>query len=155
MSQEKTKCSIPQKRSDIIREARQWVGTPYHHQSYIKYVGCDCVGLIVGAGRNSGVLDITDKEIQSFAGYGRVPNTDRMRFHMRRFLVETDDPQVGDIAWIEWISGLPMHLAILSEYNGRQTIIHSFRDAGKVVEHTLSRIWKHKIHSYWRYPKVI
>ena len=35
-------------RETIVRCARGWLGTPYHHQASMKSVGCDCLGLIRG-----------------------------------------------------------------------------------------------------------
>ncbi|NJO56344.1 MAG: peptidase P60 [Rhodospirillales bacterium] len=33
---------------DIVRIARSWIGTPYHHQASVRGVGCDCLGLVRG-----------------------------------------------------------------------------------------------------------
>ena len=38
-------------RTDVIAEARSWIGTPYLHQASIKGVGCDCLGLVRGVWR--------------------------------------------------------------------------------------------------------
>ena len=38
-------------RTDIIAEARAWIGTPYRHQASLKGVGCDCLGLVRGVWR--------------------------------------------------------------------------------------------------------
>lgn len=35
-------------RFDVVRAARGWLGTPFHHQASVKGVGCDCIGLIAG-----------------------------------------------------------------------------------------------------------
>lgn len=32
----------------IIKEALEWLGTPYKHESRLKGVGCDCIGLVIG-----------------------------------------------------------------------------------------------------------
>jgi NlpC/P60 family putative phage cell wall peptidase len=37
---------MPLSRSDIVAEARAWIGTPYRHQASLKGVGCDCLGLV-------------------------------------------------------------------------------------------------------------
>jgi NlpC/P60 family putative phage cell wall peptidase len=39
------------RRSDIIAEARSWIGTPYAHQASVKGIGCDCLGLVRGVWR--------------------------------------------------------------------------------------------------------
>jgi NlpC/P60 family putative phage cell wall peptidase len=33
---------------DVAKKAREWIGTPYHHQASLKGVGCDCLGLCRG-----------------------------------------------------------------------------------------------------------
>src|ERR1700761_4219303 len=38
-------------RDDIVRIARDWIGTPYAHQASLKGVGCDCLGLLRGVWR--------------------------------------------------------------------------------------------------------
>jgi hypothetical protein len=42
------------RRSDIIAEARSWIGTPYAHQASVKGIGCDCLGLVRGVWRVNG-----------------------------------------------------------------------------------------------------
>lgn len=32
----------------VIKLARSWAGTPYHHQQSVKGAGCDCLGLVRG-----------------------------------------------------------------------------------------------------------
>jgi NlpC/P60 family putative phage cell wall peptidase len=36
------------RQTEIVTAARQWIGTPYHHQAAVRGVGCDCLGLIRG-----------------------------------------------------------------------------------------------------------
>jgi NlpC/P60 family putative phage cell wall peptidase len=36
---------------EIVKIARQWIGTPYVHQASLKGVGCDCLGLLRGIWR--------------------------------------------------------------------------------------------------------
>ena len=38
-------------RKAIVKAARGWLGTPYHHQASLKGVGSDCLGLIRGIWR--------------------------------------------------------------------------------------------------------
>ena len=38
-------------RQDIVRAAREWIGTPYIHQASLRGVGCDCIGLVRGIWR--------------------------------------------------------------------------------------------------------
>ena len=141
-------------RDKIVAEARRWIDTPYYHQAALIGVGCDCVGLIRGVGFACEVLPPREAEWKLFNAYGRRPNPRRMAEGMRTFLepVVTGSQQLGDIAWMAWRADLPMHLAILAEQNGRPTIIHSYSDVGRVVEHGLSQQWIDRVVSWWRYP---
>lgn len=143
-------------RDAIVAEARRWIDTPYHHQAALIGVGCDCVGLIRGVGFACEVLPPRHEEWKLFNAYGRRPNPRRMAEGMRTFLepVETGRQQIGDIAWLAWRADLPMHLAILASKHNRPTLIHSYSDIGRVVEHGLSQQWMDRIVSWWRYPGV-
>ena len=35
-------------RTDVVAAAREWLGTPFHHQARLRGVGVDCVGLVIG-----------------------------------------------------------------------------------------------------------
>lgn len=143
-------------RDRIVAEARRWVGTPYHHQAALCGVGVDCVGLIRGVGHATGALPEDNEAWDRFGGYSRVPNPTRMGEGMRLFLRPLDfDPQDGDIAWLHWRADLPMHLAILgTDHRGGATLIHSYSDAGGVVEHGLTPEWLARVHSWWSYPDL-
>lgn len=140
--------------SRIVEEARRWLGTPYKHQAAVRGVGADCVGLIRGVGFACAVLPPRTAEWKAFNAYGRLPNPRRMLEGMRTFLVEVPagEQGPGDIAWLAWRADLPMHLAILADGPRGQTLIHSFSDVGRVVEHGFTAEWVARVHSWWRYP---
>ena len=135
---------MTEKQAQIVSEAREWIGTPYHHHQRVKGAGVDCVGLIIGVGLNTGSLtSYSDNLFFPYRGYSRTPNPNKMGEAMRKFLVEVDTPEIGDIAWIEARGNLPMHLGIKS---GDKTIIHACGVNGKVVENTLINNC-----TWWRY----
>lgn len=144
-------------RDAIVSEARAWRGTPYKHQAMLKGVGCDCVGLIRGVGQSVGAMPIDNEAWARFNGYGRLPNPRRMLEGMRQFLRPVQGAEApGDIAWLEWRDDLPMHLAILGrDVRGGLTLIHSYSEAGGVVEHSLSPDWLARVASWWAYPNLI
>ncbi len=154
MSPDRTKSLKRPTPNSILVEAREWINTPYHHQAKVKGVGVDCVGFIVGVGLNTGALLLTKQQIKEYAGYGRLPNPNMMGRVMRRYLnpLPHRDLVVGNIAWLEWRAGLPMHLALVGELNGVPTLIHALGDVGKVVEHSLTQQWEDRIVSLWQYP---
>lgn len=151
---------FPMQRStgkEIQRAARDWIGTPFQHQQSLKGAGVDCVGLILGVGRELGVLDISPAAWAPFAAYSRSPNPGRMRRAMRRFLIEDkrelfDIPSPGSIGWFGWRDGLPMHLAIVGRFEGRATMIHAFAQLGKCVENSIDATWLNRVDSWWQFP---
>lgn len=141
-----------QMRDRLLEVAREWVGTPYQHQAMLKGVGTDCVGLVIGAAMEAGVFALSKAQVKEYAGYGRLPNPVKMEKYLRKHLLPIADMEVlpGDVAWIEWRSGLPMHLALV----GEKTLIHAASDIGKAVEHRLSALWRDRIVSFWRFPDL-
>jgi cell wall-associated NlpC family hydrolase len=58
---------------DIKATARTWLGTPWIHQGRLQGVGVDCGGLIIGVGKELGLLDFDTQ------AYGRIPDGQRLR----------------------------------------------------------------------------
>lgn len=143
-------------RAKIVIEARGWVGTPFAHQAATRGAGCDCVGLIRGVAQAVGISPVTADEWSYIGAYGRLPRPDAMGAQMRRFLAPIKGAALpGDIAWIAWKKGLPMHLALIgSDETGRQTLIHSYELVGKVVEHGFVDPWPGYVVSFWRFPAL-
>lgn len=144
-------------REAIVAEARTWCGTPFMHQQSLNGVGVDCVGLILGVGRELGILQISPAEWEPFAAYTRQPNPARMRKAMRRFLDESAHdrlnlPPIGSIGWFGWRADLPMHLAITAEFDGRATMIHAFEHQKFCVENSIDQLWRDRVDSWWQFP---
>lgn len=144
-------------REAIVAEARSWLGTPFMHQQSSQGVGVDCVGLILGVGRELGVLEISEEAWRPFAAYTRKPNPVRMRKAMRLFLDESivdpgSIPAIGSIGWFGWRADLPMHLAIVGEFQGRATMIHAFELQKVCVENSIDETWRGRVDSWWQFP---
>lgn len=45
-------------RSEVVREAKEWIGTPYISNGLIKGAGTDCAMLLIGVYRNTGYLPV-------------------------------------------------------------------------------------------------
>lgn len=45
-----------EQRSNIVRAAREWLGTPYHHHARIKHAGADCAMFPLSVYQECGVL---------------------------------------------------------------------------------------------------
>lgn len=144
--------------AEIVAEARSWVGTPYIHQQRLKGAGVDCVGLILGVGR---ALDLIDPALDAqfwarFGGYTRTPNPAKMRQGVELYLdslnlPRTAAPPDGAVGWFEWREDLPMHLAVMATFEGRRTMIHSYKGAARCVEHGFDAVWAGRVNSWWTY----
>ena len=64
--------------NETVRMARDYLGTPYHHQARLKGHGIDCVGLVVCVARELGVLPF-DVDV---TGYSRIPDGKALMHHL-------------------------------------------------------------------------
>lgn len=46
----------PEKRAEIIRAAKEWLGTPYHHRARVKKAGADCAMFPLAVYQECGVI---------------------------------------------------------------------------------------------------
>ncbi len=156
------------KRSQIINEARTWLGTPFHHQGRVKGVGVDCIGLIIGVGRAVGTLP----ETFDATGYGREPHNHSLPKGMVKHLTikcsviedvegcgcgkkhkyaELDRARHGDILLFRFLRE-PQHVGFYTRDN---TIIHAYDGSEKCVEHRLDDKWKKRVVAIYEWPGVV
>ena len=76
-------------RMDIVREAREWINTPFKHQGALKGVACDCIGLIKAIGMQHKLMDYEpdSPEALSYANYSMMPDSRRMREALSRWFI--------------------------------------------------------------------
>jgi NlpC/P60 family putative phage cell wall peptidase len=138
-------------RNAIVREARAWVGTPFHHQASLKGVGCDCIGLIAGVARAFGMREAMRWQTDSrFQGYGTLPMPSKLLFacdeYMDQIAVAAALP--GDVLLLKLrMMKQPMHFGILSDRLPRY-IFHAYEPAGKVVENRIDEKWQTTLRAY-------
>jgi len=119
-------------RAQIVNAARQWLGTPFHHQARLKGVGCDCIGLVIGVARELGLI-APDFDI---SGYPRVPDGTTLMSTARQHMTEIDRAamQPGDVVVVSFDKD-PQHFGILGDYrHGGLSIIHGASNPGRVIE---------------------
>lgn len=138
-------------RDDIVRVARGYVGTPFVHQGRVRGVGVDCFGLPICVARDLGVA------IADIRAYHERPDGGQFVVLVRRALEEVDPrhTQPGDFLafWVR-VDGEPEHCGVRT-YHG---LVHAKdstnREAGKVVEHVMSEIWREHVFAAFRLPGV-
>lgn len=146
-------------KADIIRVAREWLGTRYQHQASVKAVGTDCIGLIFGVCAELGVFPTdwrTTPEMEEFRAYGRRPHKGTLERGCGKFAIPVPITEAvpGDIALISF-DGSPWHMAIIGNYPHQGlSIIHAYAPLRKVVESRLDEVWLSRTHSTYSLPGV-
>lgn len=136
-------------REQIVACARSYVGVRFKHEGRTREEGLDCFGLII---RVAWDLDLSDF---SLSGYGRLPHPPSVRAHCQKQMtvkpIATMQP--GDVvlcAYKHWES----HLAFVGSNGTRFSLIHSYAEARRVVEVTLSDEYRSYIRSCFQLPNV-
>jgi NlpC/P60 family putative phage cell wall peptidase len=147
-------------RQALLLEARSWIGTAFHHQGRIKANvyhkgGCDCVGLVLGVAdalqlkSTKGNL-IKDIDIRN---YCRKSSGILLKKALREHCVKISQNELlpGDLLLFK-ISDQQYHIGIVSDYNTQTFgLIHSYAQAKKVVEHSLTTFWQEKIAAAYKF----
>lgn len=149
---------------DIVRIARTWLGTPYHHQASVKGVGCDCLGLVRGV-----YAEAYGHPAEAPPAYTRdlaeACQRETLLEAARRHLIEIAPAEVagfsvgrdhasiaaGDVVVFRLRPGaMAKHCGIISARNPDR-LIHAF-ESGPVCEINLSSWWRRKIAAAFRFP---
>jgi NlpC/P60 family putative phage cell wall peptidase len=142
--------------TDIVNQARTWIGTPFHHQARLKGKGCDCLGLIVGVVDELGLKDSTGRMLASYdeVTYSKEPDGAYLIQKLTGLLEEVPiaDASAGDLALFK-VRENPQHLAILTDYEGMIGMIHCYAQARRVVEHRLDDDWKSRLIKVFRWQQ--
>ncbi len=152
--------SKPSLRSKIVKQARTWIGTKYHHQGRLKKSvncsgGVDCIGLVVGVCKELGVADTDGICLTSYdrTNYSMQPEGEKLVKSISAHLcsVELTKMRVGDILLFKFWKE-PQHVGILSKYStGGFGLIHCNSTSGSVVEQPLSDTWIRMITHVYRF----
>lgn len=140
-------------REAIVSTAREWIGTRWHHQQSCKGVGCDCIGLISGVGRELGFASAKAfRNDPRFKGYGRVPDVAMTRAAIAEYLDPVDVAQSGDVLFMNHEKQvIPHHFGIVS---GPDYMIHAWAGARKVTEHRIDEKWRKRIVAAFKFREI-
>lgn len=128
--------------NDIIEKAREYVGTPFHHQGRVKGVGIDCAGVVECVAREVGY------DIPVHDGYGRQPFAGQLQAKLDQYLEQTNELTPGCVLLIKFPGTPAMHVGI---YTGN-SIIHAYSQVGKCVEHDYDATWQKLTVGYYQWP---
>ena len=135
------------KQEQLVVAARGWLGTPYQHHQSLKGVGADCVGLLMGVGREIGVIP-ADYQPPIYDSFG---DTERLFEQMALFCDEIplEDAGYGDI-YILTVMGVPTHVAIKTD----KGMIHAAGWIGLTTEHPLRPFENRSLYRAYRLKEV-
>jgi len=143
--------SLP--RSDIVRAARAWIGTPYAHQCSTLGAGCDCLGLVRGVWR--ACVGPEREEIGPYTpDWAEASGEERLAQAAFRHLapVAVDAFGAGDVLLFRWRDGAPAkHCAIASS---PASMIHA-HDGACVCEVAISPFWRRRIAYAFAFPNIV
>jgi NlpC/P60 family putative phage cell wall peptidase len=144
---------MPLIRSDIVAEARGWIGTPYRHQASLKGVGCDCLGLVRGVWR--AVIGAEPERAPPYApGWAEAASGEALADAAGRHLVAIDAGafQDGDVLLFRWRANMPAkHAAIVT---AKDLMVHA-HDGAAVAEVTIAPWWRRRLAFAFRFPGVV
>lgn len=121
-------------RADVVRVARSYIDTPHHHRGRMPGVALDCVGVIVCAARELGLVDAEFDVPEYIAAPDGRTLLEWCNEYMTR--VQRDRMAPGDVIVLV-TDTRPQHLALLGDYvHGGLSIIHSANNADppRVIE---------------------
>ena len=145
----------------VLTEVRTWIGTPYQHQTSLKGVGCDCIGLVRGVWR--AVYGAEPWALPAYSpDWAEVGGEARTREYLIAGLsahfesVALEKARAGDVIAFRMKPGaVAKHVAIMSVGEGvgdpAAKIIHAYWGRA-VVESWLGPFWKRAAVGAFRYP---
>ena len=137
-------------RDEIVRAARRYIGTPYHHQAALACAGCDCLGLIRGVWRD--LYRVEPEQPPPYTpDWGETGDVEHMlqaaSRHMRPVpLAEAD---AGEVLIFRLRSGLVA--AILTS---RTSMIHA-QSEDRVREVTMNGWWMRRAAGAFAFPSYL
>lgn len=132
------------KLDDIVRVAKSYVGTPFHHQGRLPHVGLDCGGLLVAIARELKLPVAYDQP-----NYRMLPDgTFMQRIAENLDSIPREEVLAGDVGCF-WFADprYVHHCGVFTDVG----LVHTYTAAGKVVEHAFDFEWENRLDSCWRF----
>lgn len=134
----------------VVRLARAWIGTPYHHQASVRHVGTDCLGLVRGVWRELYGYDAETPPAYS-RDWAEASPRETMLEAARRHLVEIELRHVGpgDVLVFRLRAGMvAKHAGIMGSAT---TMIHAM-EGRPVAESPLGPWWRRRLAAAFAFP---
>ncbi len=140
------------RRAEIVRLARGWLGTPYHHQASVRGVGADCLGLLRGVWR-----DVYGRDAELPPAYTR----DSAEAHGREELMAGASRHLQQVPAAEMRPGDVLIFRLRGTVSAKHVgllatetkFIHAVEGA-PACEVTLQGWWRRRIAAVFAFPVV-
>ncbi len=130
----------------VVDAARACLGTPFYHQGRVAGIGLDCIGLVIHAVKQVGVV------VEDQPDYGREPQGQKLHAALMNHGFEiADDIIAGDILLFRF-NGEPQHVGLAVSPDA---MVHSYAPIGRVVETGLGETWQRRISGIYRLPQLV
>ena len=142
--------------SAVLAIARSWLGTPYLHQSSVRGVGCDCLGLARGIWRALHGDEPWDVPPYS-RDWGEAGRREVLAEAARAALIEValGDAGPGTLVLFRMAPGVPAkHCGLLGESVIRPSLIHAYDRSG-VVEEAFTPAWARRAAFAFVFPAPV
>jgi len=132
-------------RQAIIREARQWLGTPFHHQGRVRGVGVDCLQLLIGVYSAVGLMAEIDVGPYPWDWHFH-KSEQRYLKGMKKHAKKVAKPLPGDAAMFTF-GHCASHAAIVIDW---PQCIHAYHGQGVVETDAVNGAeLSGRLHSFW------
>lgn len=139
-------------RSQIVAEARSWIGTRWKHQGRLKGDGVDCVGLAYQIGNSFKRFGVPPPALPPYA---RTATDNLMVSLCDQFLIRKKEMRIGMVVAMRF-DITTRHMGILGDYGeSGLSLIHAYAVNRQVVEHRLDDAWRSRIFACYDFPQVI
>ena len=123
-----------EQRTNIVRAAKEWLGTPYHHHARIKHAGADCAMFPLAVYQECGVLPLEYTPPHYSVQWHLHRSEELYLNEIEKFVVETDSsPQPADFVVFRF-GRTYSHGAIVVEW---PIVIHAYIPHGVLLSDAL------------------
>lgn len=137
-------------RTEILAEARRWIGTPYRHRASVRGQGADCLGLVRGVWR--AVIGPEPEPLPPYApDWAEATRSETLLDTALRHMtpLAMAEARPGDVLLFRFRPHLPAkHAAILS---APDRMIHAY-DGACVCEGHVAPWWRRHLAAAFAFP---
>ena len=140
-------------RASIVAEALTWIGTSYHSQAHLKGIGVDCIGLAIGVGKATGLIDKQYKPPIYSQEWHWHQNEELLKNTMEKMgcrMLRMEQRQPGDLLLFQF-GRVCAHVAILVDDG---MVVHAARDDCQVTHHILAGDLLDRLRGAYTFPGV-